>query len=245
MNQDEEPNEDNEELNEDDRARVGRSVSVGFDFLFDLAILALKPTFSKRVAPTDLRIGVFGPYVERGPEVIESIMKYLSSKGLGAVTGKYYVRPNDLRLRLVRRLYPRAIRYLASDLVPTHKWLHEFPRLVSKSIVYLTMMRAQGNEIEGCSDYRIPMLGFILSDEISRERNVCNYLVEKDTYAECVCPDWKLCDRVVKPFCPFYESVHVPWSIKKLFLDSDRLIAARNLEDLKPVIDEFVGASNP
>ena len=86
------------------------------------------------------------------------------------------------------------------------------------------------------------MLGFILTNEITRKGNVCNYLTDNGTYTECICPTPRLCNRIVKPFCPFYDAVPVPWSIKRLFLnDDDKLVATRNIEDLKPIIDMFIG----
>jgi len=222
-------------------AELRRGVTVGIDSLFDLIIMALHPIFERAISPRSARIGVFGPYIENGHDVIRNIMKHLASRGFCGVTGIYYLRPSDDEPRRISGIMPPVVRDLINKLVPTHRWLHEFPRLVAKSVVYLTHLRGQGNEVEGCSDFGIPMLGFILTDEIKRERNVCNYLIDRENYTECICPDAELCNRVVEAFCPFYDSVHVPWSIKKLFLNSDRLIAAKNIDDLKPVIDEFIG----
>jgi len=203
-------------------------------------VLALDHLFNP-ISPRKNRIGVFGPYINNGPEIIQDIMKFLSSKGFCAITGEYYLRPKTQNFKKVNELCPDFLRTLKDETVPPHKWLHELPRLVSKSIVYLTNLRGQGNEIEGCGDYDIPMLGFILTDEITRERNVCHYLMVEERYSRCTCPSPEFCDRIVKPFCPFYDSVHIPWSIKRLFLSSNNmLIAVKSLEDLKPLIDKFV-----
>lgn len=88
------------------------------------------------------------------------------------------------------------------------------------------------------------MLGFIISKDVhSIPKKACNYLTVQKTYVECVCPSKEFCfHEVLDVFCPFYETVNVPWDIKQLFLTRrNPLLAIARLSDLEQILKNFLG----
>ena len=205
-----------------------------------------------KIGPLEVRHGVFGPYPENEDRrVINWVAKRLSSLGVAALTGDGYYLPGDPdTLHPLDEISPPIIRELFRDpRIPEYKYFYIFPRLVSKAAFYMNDERGQTHELMGCYEAMIPFVGFIIHDEISRgDEQDCGYLRRRNGYVECVVPEKALCSGKMprRPFCPFYDSIHVSWLAKQLFLEKqgehrqNRLIAVRRMEDLDHMLESCV-----
>jgi len=204
------------------------------------------------IGPRSNRIGVFGPYPSGGREILDQIAKMVSSLGFSAIAGFGYYLPNDpddihklegISPKSIRAIFRAKMSSLGGDTIPEYLFYKVIPRLVWKAIFFMNESRGQIPELFGCAEERIPSMGFIMADEISRAEANCPYLFLNSTYAECTVPDKILCagDAINQPFCPFYHSVNIPWLFKEIFLrEGNRLIATTELENLRPLLQEWL-----
>ncbi|MFX0116860.1 MAG: hypothetical protein ACFFB3_20090 [Candidatus Hodarchaeota archaeon] len=229
----------------DDRLRdvLPESFNEFFDNIMNLIILALDPIFKREICPIENRIGVFGSYKDRGKDLLTNLGKIFSSGGYGVVTGHGYFKPNDENLHSLSDITPAQMEKFRDNFrIPSFVFYQHYPRLISRGVFHLTDSRGEGTEAIGCYIRKIPMAGFIIAEKISSKKKWCNFLIPFNEYVECTCPDKSLCFYPsLKPYCPFYEEVDVPWEIKELFLTvENRLFAVRDPDHL---IDFFKNAT--
>ena len=245
---DPEPNDETDEEKEILKKLLENLLGPVFD-----KVLRIISGFHENLARTKIgsiaiRHGVFGPYPENHDRtVIHWVAKKLSSLGVAALTGDGYYLPNDPdTLHSLGDISPPIIRELfrGSPRIPEYKYFYIFPRLVSKAAFYMNDERGQTHELRGCYEARIPFVGFIIHEEITRGERDCGYLRRRNGYVECVVPDIEFCSGAMprRPFCPFYDSIDISWLTKQLFLEKrggyrqNRLIAVQRLEDLEEML---------
>ena len=190
------------------------------------------------------RIGCFGSYENGYLKIIKSIMLYVTGRDLSAITGRCCVKPGTEVFIPMDDIYSTAYKSLKEDMREAD-FYKNFVRLVSKAIICLNIPGAQFDEANGCDFYDIPALGFIIHKKISDE-NSCMYLMTESCFSECTVPNKMHCylqyDK--DKFCPFYRSVRITLSVREFFMrDGYRLIAITRLEDLFPLINEFLDIS--
>lgn len=222
-----------------------RTIPIGYDrissVLMDTSLSVMNLLADKKCGPKERRIGVFGPYPNGGREIIDSTAKMVCELGFIAITADGFYLPNQCDIfHNIDEIMPSPIHKVKS-MLPGRIFFHHFPRLVEKAIFYENDERGQVAELYGCHAFYIPCLGFIIHDKFWNENN-CIFLSFKDVYSICETVSEELCYHdLLRPFCPFYESINIPWFSKELFLtDENQLVATKNLEDLKPALEEFV-----
>lgn len=198
----------------------------------------------QKIGPRETRIGVFGPYPEGGEKIINEIAKIVSKHGSAAITGKgFYIANEPGRFHVIDEIMPQMIGKIKL-LVGDRRFFYHFPRLVNKAIFNMHIERTQVVELQGCYDFKIPMMGFIRHEDIGHQKkNKCNFLTVKNSYSECIVPSRDLCIHEVIPrlFCPFYDSVDIPWSSKQLFLtEENRLVAIEKMSAIETILKEFI-----
>ena len=189
------------------------------------------------------RIGCFGSYENEYLEIIKSIMLYVTKRNLSAITGRFCLAPRTEDFIHMSEIYSSATEDVINGIREVD-FYRDFVRLVSKSIICLNIHGTQFSEAEGCGSYNIPTFGFIKYDKISDE-NSCLFLETKSCFSECVVPNKRFCNLQYNKdtFCPFYHSVRIPSSVREFFMrEGNRLIAITRLDDLYPLIDEFLDA---
>ena len=200
----------------------------------------------REIGPRRLRIGVFGSYPEGGKDIIIEIAKNISKLGFAAITGMGYFLPNrSEELLEISRISPPVVRdFFTIDEIPLYWYYRLFPRLVNKAIVNMSMLGGQIPELEGCFEEKIPTLGFIITEEISRGIADCAYLSKNQIHTECLVPSHVKCLGIAprRPFCPFYDSVNISWLYKQLFIrrKENRLVAVKRLKSLGLILKDFL-----
>lgn len=217
------------------------SIRVLIQRYMDLLIDDINQSITLHIGPIDNRYGCYGPYTESGKPILQAVMKYISSGGRAVITGDSYLVPtSEDFLPLESCFSPIALR--EKKIVDKIEFYRNFIRLSKKAVIFLNEIRTQFPEAEGCNDYNVPALGFIIHDTICNESN-CIYLQQKETYSECYAPNKYLCEAQhdEDTFCPFHDSISIPSALRDVFLREDnRLIAVSKIEDLYPLLDEFV-----
>jgi hypothetical protein len=207
---------------------------------------ALDVFLDKSLGPKSTRIGVFGPYPKGGSQIILSVAKIVSELGYNAVTGLgTFAKNNPNNLVGLMDAVPNHAKKIRSA-IPDRVVFHELPRLVSKAVIFENDERGQYEELSGCFEHKTPSLGFIRHRIISKSGN-CEFLVDKGPFAECYVSEPTLCARQSKNgFCPFCDSVDIPWFTKEMLLAKDhgnRLIAVKSIGTLRTVIKGFLDSS--
>jgi len=225
------------------RAVSGPAYERFWETVMDLIIFAMEKPFDKFIGPEHTRVGVFGPYTEK--RILNAISRVVCKKGCAAVTGYGYLLPNSCeKWQTTEKLFPSVVKKtMRKFLIPEHIRSLNFPRLVGRAIHYLEPIRTQRNEAEGCFRYGIPMIGFAIHEEVGKDsQKLCNYIQDFKFYQECMCPDSKLCFyRELKPKCPFYDCLNIPWATKQLFMTkTNRLVALQREKDIDVLISEYL-----
>jgi len=198
----------------------------------------------KLMGPKEKRIGIFGPFEpEFNSEVIKEIMKMVASMGFVAYSGLGYIKPGESEIKSIDPLWPPIIKEIFKRMIPpTRRW-HVFPRVGSKAIINLYPTRTNFIELEGCVEANIPVLGFVLREDIYVEdsfRN-CDYLKYNQESSICQAPEIAYC-RYTR-FCPFISNpVALPESARECFIGNEKneLVAIREVRNLKCLIENFL-----
>ncbi len=205
--------------------------------------MSINSRLSSTVGPIDRRVGVFGPYPREGTDVILTVAQLVSELGYNAITGLGTYRQNDpTNLLSFMDFFPSHTRKIKS-VIPDRILFHELPRLTSKAIFYENDERGQFVELSACSEYKIPALGFIRDEQISKKTR-CNFLLDNDVFSECAVKDTALClHDSDSPFCPFYDSVDIPWFSKEILISKEngnRLVAVKRISTLRKIVEDFL-----
>lgn len=212
-------------------------------YIEEIVTFAQNLLADKLMGPKEKRVGVFGPYGPMDEVAISDVMKMISKKGSTAFSGIGYLKPDDPNIHSIEPFRPPFIDYVFRKLLPPTRYWHVFPRIGSKAVVNLYPARTNIIELEGCIEYRIPMLGFIRRDVIYKENPIenCDYLKFNENYSECVAPEISFC-RFIR-FCPFTSPpIVLPETIREVFINNpeNRLVAIREIEDLEVPLSEFL-----
>lgn len=230
--------------------KIRKTIPDSFDHFYEqimnLAIAVMRLRADKLCAQHNMRVGVFGPYTGDGKKIILKIAKKVSECGYGVITGLGFFprnKPEELH-DLTELMPPAASKALVAFDVPDYIKFRHFPKLVCKAVHYLSVVRGQRNEAEGCFSVGIPMMGFILDKRVSKKRKYCPYLVNYGVYSECMCPSEKFCFYpTLKTGCPFYDYVNIPWTVKQLFInEKNRFVATNNQKNMMCVVEECLKA---
>lgn len=204
----------------------------------------------QEIGSKETRIGVMGPYGGGGKEfrLLKRTAQMISKLGFSAVMGKGFYLANQPNIfHPINEITPLVVRTIKA-IVPSHIFYFHFPRLTQKSVFFMNVERGQSDELRGCIRFNIPVLGFILHENITspkpRKKRNCIFLRAYRTCSVCLAPFKELCsyDKVTT-FCPFYDSIDISWSSKELFLTEDNLLlAAKKLVSARPVLREFLSS---
>jgi len=216
-----------------------------WDTVMSLTTFAVDLQMEKAIGPKKNRVGVFGPYTPEGRGMLDVIGKVVCKNNYVAVTGYGAYIPNKCNECVPSKEYfpPVVDDVVMKFKIPDYVRFQHFPRLVSKAVNVLESVRTQGNEAEGCFRFGIPMLGIIIDSRVGKsDKGLCNYIMDYTAYEECMCPEKELClYRDLKPKCPFYDFVNVPWAIKQLFMTKlNRLVALDESSKLDVVVTEYM-----
>ena len=222
-----------------------RMIPAGYKHLskrfMDMSIGIMNLLADKKCGPKERRIGVFGPYPNGGRKIIDNVAKILCEFGFVSITADGFYLPNNCDVFYnINEIMNNPV-HMIKNLLPGHIFFYHFPRLVEKAIFFENDERGQVIELNGCHDHNIPCLGFILHKKFFNHNN-CIFLKLKNGYSLCDATSKQLCYHKGLPmFCPFYDSINIPWFTKQIFFtDENHLVATENLEDLKPAIKEFI-----
>jgi hypothetical protein len=211
----------------------------------ELIVFTLNLLADKLMGPKEKRVGVFGPYELMDRTLILKVMKIVWKKGFVAFSGIGYYKPNDSKLYPIDPFKSNFIYWFFKIISSPLRYWHIFPSIGSKAVFNLSLLRTNIIELEGCVEYRIPILGFVLRDTIYKENPLenCEYLRLNKNYSECVAPDISFC-RFTR-FCPFTSlPIMLPEAIREVFIKKydpkNRLIAVRELKYLDIPISEFL-----
>jgi len=227
------------------REALHHSYEKFWETIMDLVIFAMEKPFEKFIGPEYRRVGVYGPYTEKGRHIIDRISKVVCENDYAVVTGYGYLLPDSCdKWHPIEKLFPPVVEEIMRKfLIPDFIKFQHFPRLVSRAIHYLEPIRTQRNEVEGCFRYGIPMIGLVIHPEVGKDnKNLCNYIQDFEFYQECMCPDKLLCFYPqLKPKCPFYDHANIPWATKQLFMTKvNRLVALQKEVHVDNVIIEYL-----
>lgn len=209
-----------------------------------LIVYAMDLAAQLLMGPKRQRIGVFGPYGPDGDKVIDDVAQMVASKGFAAITGRGYYKPNHLNnIDNIDHIVPKLMKRLYEKFFSITTLWHNLPRITARSIVNMTVFRTNLIEWEGCVDNKIPVLGFVIRDQIYRNDPLenCDYLDFKGSYSQCASPNTAFCR--FQRFCPFLsEPVRLPDIVRRVQMDTigNRLIAVARVEDLEIPLSEFL-----
>jgi hypothetical protein len=233
------------DLDDDELSRL-KELAASVD---PLILWALKAFADKVISPK--RIGVFGAYAQGGQEVIHGVAKEISGLGYTAVTGRgYYLpyKPDDVHP--ISDFVPPIVRTFLESLARARVLTYDYifcdllPRVCSKVAINLGIPTGGGQLIEWQSSVQshIPVLGFVIRDEIAREPlENCDHLSLKGKFAECLAPASSYCQR--QRFCPFLTSpTNLSTVIASVSINrKDHMLAAvKQWKDLTPALKKFL-----
>ena len=205
----------------------------------------------RKISPRKIRVGVFGPYPGINKEIIMQVARYVSDFGFASITGDgFYLPNNSSDFHDIKEISPQVITELF-DLpdVPQYLYYYVLPRLARRAIFFMNDERGQTIELIGCFDARIPVLGFIVHNITTYGDSDCIYLLKRGNISACTVPDHLSClgNARKRPRCPFYDSINIPWLSKQLFLrrKTSVLVAVKRVQDLRPVINNFIVKGMP
>jgi len=195
--------------------------------------------------PIERRVGVFGPYEDEGEDILHQVAQKISEKGYAPIMGFGYYQPNkpDELCEIAELLPPMVRDILGLDAMQNYFLANILPSLVSMGTFNMMPIKAQYVELLGCFRKRLPILGYVITEEISRGKEDCPHLKLKSANASrCVAPDTKSCPSEAAriPFCPFLRPVRVPWTYRIMFLNrpKNELVALKSVNDL--FLDDFL-----
>jgi hypothetical protein len=206
-------------------------------------IVRIRVILDKEIGPKNSRIGVFGPNPHEDGNVTPRVAKIISEIGYNAITEVGIFRKNSPEQAVnIKDYLPNNFKKI-SNVVPDQILSYELTHLVHKAVVFENEERGQYYLLKGCFKSKTPTLGLILHNKISND-NQCAFLIDKATFTECGVTEPSMCPRLFKNgFCPFYDSIYVPWFNKEILLSKksrNRLIAAKDVPDLKKTLQEFL-----
>ena len=205
----------------------------------------------QKIGPRKIRIGVFGPYPGINKAMIMQVARHVSDFGFASITGDgFYLPHNSSDFYDIKEISHPAITELF-DLpdVPQYHYYRVLPYLVQKAIFLMNDERGQTIELIGCFDRRIPVLGFIVHNITAYGDSDCIYLSKRGEISACTVRDHLSClgNARERPRCPFYDSINIPWLSKQLFLrrKTSHLVAVKRVQDLRPIINNFITKGFP
>lgn len=201
-----------------------------------------------KLGPISDRVFSFGPYSDGGLTVIDNTARMISRLGLCGMTLTHYYEPNkpDVPLKMSSAL-PKELEAPIQQTVPMYVYLQNIPRLANRAVFYENDERGQALELVGCARFQIPRLGYILANKLtappeSALKNSDFLHLDAEGYAECKARTRALCDHINSgSFCPFYDSVSVPWASLELFLnENSTIVGVPNQESLLEPLTRFL-----
>ncbi len=197
----------------------------------------------KHIGPKNSRIGVFGPNHMNGMDVTLRVAQMVSKLGYNAITEAGTLKKNcpDQFIDL-KKFLPANVKKI-SAVIPDQALFLEMTRLLRKAVFFENEERGQYCLLRACSKSKISTMGFIVHSQISNN-DKCAFLIDRRSFAECGVAEPSLCPRLyTNGFCPFYDSVYIPWFSKEILLSKssgNRLIAVRDESILEQMVTEFV-----
>jgi hypothetical protein len=233
------------EITEMLREHIPQAVPKVHRALLKMAFQGVEPTLETKIGPKTNRIWVFGPYPNGGREILQKVAKKVAKFGYSALTGfGFYSEGKPEKFYPLSAVLPPPVLSVIK-IIPSYTYLHELPLLGAMAVFYQNQERAQVHELIGCYDYRIPSFGFIIHPKI-RQSNNSAYLADHGTWVECSAYDKSLCGHLIFPerFCPFFDSVRMPWTSLQLFLEkNNRMVAVTELKHIDKPLESFLRLS--
>jgi len=230
------------------RGFIGQSLDIFYQKIAELGLVAMESAARKKIGPIESRIGVFGPYAGEGKVVLDKVAREISQLGYASLMGDgFYLPKHSDEFHKIEEIIPPAVKTTIQTIIMHSSVFYRlFPRLTSKAVFNLSELRSQILELEGCLESGIPSLGFIVHENIDSKGKNCPYLFAATDHSICKVPNKLLCPyhyKGLKIFCPFFDSVNIPWLVKQvLFSDANHMVAIRNLSNLTGMLEEFLGA---
>ena len=218
-----------------------------YDLMFGNLIDSFEPFIANRLGPKSGRIFSFGPNSMDGPNVIDKTARMISRLGLFGLTIDHYYEPNrpDSPLPIGNAL-PKEILSLQTNF-PSYVYLRNMPRIASRGIFYENDERGQAIELLGCAKFGIPRLGYIVHQKLNEPessslKNSDFLHLDSSGFTECKAWTKSLCDHINSGyFCPFYDSISIPWNSLELFLNEDcTIVAVPDHESLQEPLRRFI-----
>jgi len=244
-----------EETNSDEIEELRRFVDecwpVILEKMINIIAVFQEDLAKQNIGPRKSRIGAFGPYPGINKEIIMEVARYVSDFGFASITGDgFYLPNNESDFHDIKEIsHPAIIELFNLEDVPQYNYYRVLPRLVQKAIFLMNEERGQTVELIGCFEERIPVLGFIVHNITTYGDLDCIYLSKKGEISSCTVRDHLSCPGIAlkRPRCPFYDSIDIPWLFKELFLrrKANALIAVKRVQDLRPVIKNFIVKGMP
>jgi len=210
--------------------------------LISLALEVMNPLLDAKMGPREKRVFVGGYFLKEGRENVNKVARKVSSLGYSVLTDFGFYRAGEPEvLHSISQVTPPAVVKL-KEAIPSHILYHELPQVADKAVLEMTIEKGQNDELRGCYNYRIPLLGFVIHDKIKKRMN-CMFLKSWPRHVECRAFDRELCtrNRASDKFCPFYDSVKMSWASLQLFLTGDNtIVAVKSLDDLDMALEQFL-----
>jgi hypothetical protein len=197
-----------------------------------------------------LKVVVFGSYEDGGEELLLEIAQKIARRGFIGITGSGFFLPSK----------PDTFHELAELFPEVANWFFEskksqfylfrclLPYIGDFAVDKLYPIRTNAYELEGCFEYKKPVMGFICDGRVTQEDKECSFL-EFDTSKnglgkECKANDETDCKENYHTnlHCPFYHIINIPLVQKIWFLTIKewKLIAVNKLEKLEDYLDKFL-----
>jgi len=222
-------------------------VEQSYDLMLGSLFANFEGYINSKLGPRADRVFSFGPNSGDGPIVVDKTARMISRLGLCGMTIDHYYEPNkpDAPISMSRAL-PKEIDSLPQT-VPTYVYLQNLPRLVNRAVFYENDERGQALELVGCARFKIPRLGYILAKQLSQPpesalKNSDFLHLDETGFVECKARTKALCDHISSGrFCPFYDSISVPWPSLELFLNEDStIVGVPEHENLQGPLSRFL-----
>jgi hypothetical protein len=231
---------------EDDQFSI--EILAKFVFIHDFVTL-LEACISQKWGELK-KVTIFGGYIDNGEEVSREIAYTISQKGYLAITGKGFYLPNDANeFHQLIELFPEILTWIfEADKAQVLLYRYILPAISDYSIDKLYPNRTNAYELEGCSEYNVPTLGFIVDERIKEETPECKLsnvtISNQGIGKECSGEKSSDCEnaRAGKVHCAFYHITDIPLVQKIWFFTSKdwRLIAMEDIEMLNDYLDTFL-----
>jgi hypothetical protein len=207
----------------------------------------MEPAISKTLGPKEFRVFSSGPSTPNGKEIAEAVASKIASLGYVGMTEDAYFLPSHSQKK--QKLVGAAAFFIQlTSRMSTQMYSKHLPRLAAKAVFYENKEGDKVVQLEGCSEFNIPRLGYVLHPEIYRTgkgNRALNstYLAPSGRYSECKAADPALCGHNDDGlFCPFHEAMRNPWpSLSFYLVPSSTLVAVESLDDLMEPLKLFLG----